>query len=516
MDNNKPIQKAPDMKAIMADYDKAVPFLNQVPAEVWVKLGEEQALKVFEDAAGTVSAYDDFLKKEKFKKSDVKTFEDFAKIPLMDKDNYYSKYSFNETNTVQAGKDLYSFALSSGTTGEPTLWPRYFAAEESAHVMFGLFMRLYWQIDKKKTLFINAANLGVYASGIFLNAAVKPLTQKYPITLATTGSDLDNIVHTVETLSEFYDQLVFVTYPTFMRTILDRLENSKIDLRKLNLKLFIGGEGHTVEWRRYMSETITGNPDDLMAIIDGYTLTETSISGFGTPLCNLVRQCCADNHELAEKLFGNKDIIPNLNQFNPKSVYIESVGNELVLTSNVNTPLIRYNIHDRGGVIGFRDMEKVLEEFDIDYEEELKKRGAPLETVWQQPFVYIFGRRDDTVIIGGGNIFPEQIEPIFFSIDQKEIHSMKLRIIPDEEQHQLFYVLLELKEDHDYSPEETKQLERKYHDMVLNRLMDVNADYAMSYRSDPKYCDPIVQIYNFGTGPFDGDLDRTKPRLIVR
>ena len=48
------------------------------------------------------------------------------------------------------------------------------------------------------------------------------------------------------------------------------------------------------------------------------------------------------------------------------------------------------------------------------------------------------------------------------------------------------------------TPEERRQLERKYHDIFLNKLLEVNMDYKKSFEEDRKTADPIIKIYQFG------------------
>lgn len=516
MSEQKPAQKAPDIREIMMDYNKAVKFFANTPAEAWEGLGAKTAMTVFGETVKTIPVYQEFLKLQKFDPSLVKSMEDFYKIPTSDKYNYIQPYGFNDVNSVKAGQDLYSFSLSSGTVDEPTIWPRYFQQEEFLVLVFDLFMRLYWQIDKKSTLFINAFALGPWIAGFTVHQSVRPLTQKYNLTIATTGADVDSIVYSVVKLSKLYNQTIIWSYPTFARTILDRLEDAGVNLKKINLKMFIAGEGHTVEWRQYINKLITGDPEDLSTIIDGYGITDVSLAGMGSALTNLIRDLAQKNEKLREDLFGKTDCVPSLFQYNPATYFIEEYNGEIMFTTKSTTPLVRYNIHDRGGVIKFREMEELLKSHGYDYKKLMKKKGLSEDIVWQQPFVYCFGRRDDTVIIGGANIFPEQIAPVLFNSKVKDIHSFKLATDHDEEQHQLFYVFLELRSGVNYNKHQLEKAKKKYHDLILKQIKDVNFDFVDAYRMDPKVGDPKILIYETGQGPFSEDLRRTKPRLIVK
>jgi phenylacetate-CoA ligase len=509
-------QQAPNIREIMADPKKAIAYFASIPAEAWEGIQLKTALAVFNKASVETEAYGEFLRSHNIDPLTIGTIEDFYKLPTIDKDNYVKRYGFGKINAVKAGENLYSFSLSSGTTDRPTLWPRYYAQEEGYVGIFDTFLTLYWAIDKKRTLAINAFNLGVYTSGVAVNIALRPLTQKYRMTLATTGSDLDNIVETVEQLSGHYDQTIIFSYPTFVRTVLDKLKKANVDLKKLNLKIFIAGEGNTVEWVQYVNKLVTGDPQNLTTIIDGYGTTDLGLLGVSSALTNLIRHLANKDKGIREELFGDTKIVPTLFQYVTNNYFIEQMNGELYFTSSSATPLVRYNLHDRGGVIKFREMEEILKKHGYDYKKLIKKAGLSEGIIWQQPFVYCFGRRDDTVIVGGGNVFPEQIAPALFNPGITDVHSFKLGLQVDEQQHQMMFIVLELKYGVKYGKRRLLNLEKKYHDIILDHLMKVNSDYAIAYKSDPIYCDPIIKIYEFGAGPFKEDSDRTKPKLVVK
>jgi len=505
-----------DIKAIMADYDKAVKFFANTPAEAWEALGQKTALSVFKETAEKISPYQKVLKKKNIIPLRIQDIDDFSSVPVIDKKTYINQFGFNEINPVQAGKNLYSLSLSSGTTDEPTIWPRYYQYEEFLPLVFNIFMRQYWQIDKKSTLLINAFAMGSWIAGFTVHSAIRPLTQKYNLTLATPGADIESIIQTIKQLGRYYEQIVIFSYPTFVRLVLDGLIKSGIDLKKIKLKLFIAGEGHTVEWRQYVNKLISGDPENLIDIIDGYGITDTGLSGLGSSLTNLIRDLAQKDHELCKELFGKSDIVPSLFQYNPGTYYIEEVKGEIVITTKSTTPLVRYNIHDRGGVIGFRKMAGVLRAYGYDFEDIIRKKGLPKDIVWQQPFVYCFGRRTDTVIIGGANIFPEQIAPAIFSEKTKSVHSFKIASQSSNKQHRRFVVLLELKAGLAYNISTARGVKKNLYDKILQQLLKANGDYADAYRIDPKATKPLIRLFSYGTGPFLEDKERTKPKLLLR
>jgi phenylacetate-CoA ligase len=507
--------KKPDNREIMADYNQAVKFFHETPAEAWEALGQKAALDIFQETKEIISGYGDFLKDHHFS-GDIDSMENFAKIPTMDKYSYILKYGFNEVNSVKAGQNLYSFSLSSGTSDEPTIWPRYYAYEEYVlPLVIDFYMRLYWKIDQKTTLLVNALDLGPWMAGLTLHTGFKVLTQKYNVTLATPGSDQESVVQTIKKLGKYYDQVILWAYPTFARTIMDKLIEAKINLKDLNFKLFVGAEGHTIEWWQYVNKMLGGSSDEhLTRIMDGYGVSEAGLVGLGSALSNLIRVLCQKDLKLRKAVFGKVDSVPDILQYNPASYYIEEINGELLFTSKSATPIVRYNIHDRGGIIKFREMEKILADHGYDYKKLLKKDGISEDTVWQQPFVYCCGRGKETVSVSGAIVLPEQVSPLFFTGKEKEVHSFKLNSSFDKDLHQIFNIFIELKYGIEPDQKQLEKMEKRYHDLILRQLKKVNLDYASAWKNDSKVADPVICVYLNGTGPFAHDTEKTKTRFV--
>ncbi len=97
---------------------------------------------------------------------------------------------------------------------------------------------------------------------------------------------------------------------------------------------------------------------DLLAISGGYGAADVGMTvGREYPVTVLIRRLCAKDEELASTLFfGGQETdgtLPSLLQYNPATVFAEEVDGELVFTALSGIPIVRYNIHDRGGVLPF-------------------------------------------------------------------------------------------------------------------------------------------------------------------
>src|SRR5882757_2422996 len=84
----------------------------------------ERLLDLFRRTAREVPAYRDFLVTRQFDPASVRTYEDFTRLPLISKQNYFSAYPLPARcrgGTVSGSEIL---AMSSGSTGKPFAWPR--------------------------------------------------------------------------------------------------------------------------------------------------------------------------------------------------------------------------------------------------------------------------------------------------------------------------------------------------------------------------------------------------------
>src|SRR5262249_14828013 len=86
-------------------------------------------------------------------------------------------------------------------------------------------------------------------------------------------------------------------------------------------------------------------------------------------------------------------------QFDPGLFWFEEVDDELVLTADLDIPLIRYNIHDRGKVLSFAEMMSQIGHLEIQ-----ERR------VQRLPFVVVSGRTDVAVVLYGAKIYPQALQ----------------------------------------------------------------------------------------------------------
>jgi len=503
-------------KFFMSNPKRAMWFLSHMPASFWMKQGQKKALATFHVAAEKVPAYKNFLRRYKVKPEEIETFEDFRdKVPVLDKKSYITQYQLEDCY-LEKLFGMSTVSMSSGSSGIPTFWPRIAKQDIMLPSYFENFYLQNWDIDKKSTLVVVTMALGLWIAGQLVAGATKPIVDKgrYPLTLVTPGADVEQIIKIIKGIGADYDQIIIVVYPSLLTPILEAGERENINWRKLNIKLWIGGEPTSMEWQEHIKKRWGADPDDLSFIVNVYGCADAGGIGFSSPLSVLIRNLALKDKELSKDLF-NTESLPSLVQFNPMSYFIEEINGEIIINYLAGVPLIRYNIHDKGGLISYKKALGILKNHNYDPVKILFKKGYSKNKIWKWPFVYTFGRKNNVVSIGGANIYPENIEPVLYQRGVKKINTFKLGIETNREGKMRLVILVELKEGIKVSGGSLIELKNKYHDIFQKRLLEVNDDYRDASKIDPKNTDPLVKIYPHGLGPFAEDKKRTKKKYIL-
>lgn len=503
---------------ILSNPKGALKVLSILPENYWQKNGRKLAIRVANHAIRNIPAYRKFLNRHNSKFREINDLNDFAKLPITDKENYIKCYDLEEMLGKNELKHSYTIERSSGHGGDPLFWPRQYAADKFFAKYIEIAFLQAYRIDTQSTLVILTFALGTWTSGEKTADALRKIasTGRYSLTVITPGTNIDEIVEILTDISPRYKQTIVIGYPPFVKSILDEALDRKINIRNLKIKIGLGGEGHTIEWRNHILEKIGASKNDLAAISSAYGAADIGIAiGREYPITILIRNLANKNPEFAEDLFGHSDIIPSLYQYN-SSAYIEAVNGELVFTANNGIPIVRYNIHDSGGILDYARALKIASDHGYNIPLLLRQMGYRPDDVWKLPFFYTYGRSDGTISIIGANIYPENIQSALLTEETLAIHAFKLSL--DETQVAQTRPVLHIELNSDVpalSEAETEKLVLKYHDIFTSHLKKVNTDFRDAYRSDPKTCDIMVQIHAYGQGPFRSDSAKIKRRYII-
>lgn len=504
---------------IMSRREWATWFMSTMKGSFWEKQGTKKALKRFQVAANRVPAYQQLLREHKINPKDITIREDYQRLPILDKKNYLQKYALEELCLDGKLSNKYLIDRSSGYSGTSFFWPRLAEEDKDYPTYMRLAYEQFYGIDRKSTLMIITLSLGSWVGGEKISWATREIALRgeNPFTVITPGLDLDEILEIVKYFKNKYEQIVLVGYPPFVKTIIDEGERRGIDWKSFAVKIGLGGEGYSEDWREYIRDKIGMDKKDLMGIAGGYGAADLGMSvGREYPISVLIRKLANQNKSLARELFGEEGI-PSFCQYNPVAFYIEAVENELVFSCHAGIPLVRYNIHDRGGVVPFARALEIVRSHGFDPIRLLLQHGYTKRDIWRLPFFYVYGRSDGTAIIDGTNVYPDNVNPALCSDEGKMIHSYQMEVKQDGQFNEHLYIFLELHQNIALPKNgEYQKLVTRLHDQLLQALCKMNVDYADAYSNNPSTCDPIVELYEYGRGPFQGSDQAIKQRYIKK
>lgn len=508
-------------KFFMSNPKRAMWFLSTMPASFWEKQGKKKVLVNFHEAAEKVPAYQDFLKKNGLKNhATIRTIEDFKKlIPIANKKQYFNNYPMEQLLSAPI-QEMYNFATTSGTTGDPVFWFRNKYQDWILPKYVRVLYQNCWEIDKKSTLWVVTYALGPWIAGELNTWLMKQVSlddPKLKLTIATPGANLDHVLYCIKKLAKDYDQVVIAGYPSFIKLVINEGKNNGIDWKKINVKIQTGGEAVSDNWKNAVMSQLADpkkpNSNSVNTLLDVYGTADAGGIGFGNLVTNVIRKVASEDKIFCKQLFG-EDYAPSLVQYNPSAYYIETLNENHIGISNYSgVPLIRYDIEDIGGIVSYDTMLKVLNERGYNIQKLLIENNAPKSyKVWSLPFVYVYFRQQ-VLSIASANVYPSQIEKII--LDAVQFNGYKLSRIEDENGNSQFVVYLELKKNIKIGNEQLSALSKQYSLLILDQLQKVNTDFNQAFIEDPETCLPKVKIYQFRNGPFVEDGTRTKPKLIV-
>jgi phenylacetate-CoA ligase len=370
------------------------------------------ALALFHDVAAAVPAYRAFLAEHGVDPVGIRTAHDFAALPLTTKQNYLARHPLAQLCRGGRLESCDFVAVSSGSTGRPTFWPRFLSDELPVAVRFEQVFHDSFQADQRRTLAMVCFALGTWVGGMFTAQCCRYLAAKgYPITVATPGTNRDEIWRLARELAPQFEQTVLLGYPPFLKEAIDGGIAQGIDWRPLKAKLVLAGEVFSEEWRTLVGERL-GSTDWCYDSASLYGTADAGVLGNETPLSICIRRFLGANAEAARQLFGEPRL-PTLVQYDPCARYFEAApeaggsGQTLLFTGDNGVPLVRYHIADSGGLVPYERMIHFLTDWRFDPVKELGGHGW--RGVHKLPFAFVFGRADFAVSYFGANIYPENV-----------------------------------------------------------------------------------------------------------
>lgn len=481
----------PIMRAKMA--------LEAVSTTDWLMAGQQRALTLFHAAARRVPAYRDFLKKNKIKPESIQTFNDYKKIPWIDKKNYLELYSLEELSWDGILTSNQMISLSSGSSGTPFYWPRGILLELEATYIHEIFLRHIFRCDRYRTLFINAFSMGMYVAGpLTLNALLRVAQKGYPITIITPGLEIRDAIRAIKDLVPEFEQIVLAGYPPFVKDIIDEGQRQGMDWKKKRVRFLLAGEGFNESWRDYVATLVNQKETLYNDFINIYGTADAGLIGHETPTSITLRRLAAQQPTAITDLVINKnnDRLPTFVQYYPTSKYFEALDNELIITASAGVPLVRYNIHDFGGVFTLSETLNRLGMTLMDFQKEFGMHHATTQP-WHLPFVYLYGKSDQTVTLYGLNIYPENIKSALEDKSIREQVTGRFTMSTEykrRSRNQYLLINIELSQ----GVYENRKLSKKINETIVKKLRLINFEYNKLYISvGSRKSRPVVKLYSY-------------------
>lgn len=434
---------------------------------------DSTALALFRDVAASVPAYKAFLTEHGINPASIKSREDYQNLPPLTKENYLLRHSLAELCRYGKLQTCDTIAVSSGSTGKPTFWPRFMADELEIATRFEQIFHDSFHADTKPTLAVICFTLGTWVGGMYTTSCCRYLASKgYPITVITPGNNKEEIFRVVQELGTAFEQVVLLGYPPFLKDVIDSGIARGIEWQQYDIKLVMAGEVFSEEWRSLVGDRVgSKNPCyDSSAL---YGTADAGVLGNETPLSICIRRFLANNPEAARTLFGESRL-PTLVQYDPLQRFFEVHEGKLLFSGDNGIPLVRYYIADTGGLIPYEAMLKFLAQWGFNPIETLQHEGE--RGIHPLPFVYVFGRSNFTVSYFGANIYPENVT---VGLEQPTIREwvtgkFVLQVKEDADKNRFLSVVVEL------APriEASEQKRQFVADSIHSQLLRLNSEFA--------------------------------------
>ncbi|BAT51228.1 hypothetical protein NOS3756_01500 [Nostoc sp. NIES-3756] len=450
---------------------------------------ESAVLSLFRDVAANVPAYQAFLAERGIDANTIQSLEDFRQLPAIAKDNYISRYPLTDLcrNGNLSGCDM--IAASSGSTGKPTFWPRFFTDELQIATRFEQIFHDSFAADTRRTLAVICFTLGTWVGGMFTTNCCRYLASKgYLITVITPGNNKEEILRVVQELGGNFEQVVLLGYPPFLKDVIDTGIARGVEWQRYQIKLVMAGEVFSEEWRSLVGERM-GSQNSCYDSASLYGTADAGVLGNETPLSICIRRFLAQTPEAAKALFGESRL-PTLVQYDPVNRFFEVQDGQLLFSGNNGVPLIRYNILDTGGIITYDAMLEFLANWGFNPLETLKSSRG----INQLPFVYVFGRSNFTVSYFGANIYPENVT---VGLEQTVIQEwvtgkFVLQVKEDTDKNRFLSVVVELAP----GVEDSEDKRQAIANSILTQLLRLNSEFANYV--PPEYQIPQVALASMG------------------
>lgn len=476
--------------------EQILQMIRTKKAAFWDREREHRPLKLFHEAARRVPAYKDFLKKNHINPAKIKTFKDFQLVPPVSKKNYLRQYSLEKLCWDGTLRKPLVFTSTSGSTGEPFYFPRGEQLDWEYSILAELFLSNSKSKIQSPRLVIVALGMGAWIGGLITYKAFEIASRRSasPISIITPGINKAEIFHALRQLSPHYAETILIGYPPFIKDIIDEaVSEEKINLRRLNLRIMTAAEAFTEKFRDYLVNK-TSIKNIHLDTLNIYGTADIGAMAWETPSAILIRRLALGNKKLFHEVFSPISKTPTLAQYNPLFITFEAPEGEILLSGNNTVPLVRYAVGDHGGVFDFTNITQKLQGQGVGFKQETRRVGIE-KNIYELPFVYVYERSDFSTKLYGAIIYPEHVREGLSHPSVENFVTGKFTMLTkfDKHHNEFMEIHFELKP----RGKPTEQLKKLLQDIVVESLLERNAEYRNNYSSMPHRVRPRVILWHY-------------------
>lgn len=476
--------------------EQRVKDLKTKPAIYWQREGEKYIDKLIKFTVKTVPAYQKFLQEKGINYKKISGVKDLKKIPTIDKNNYLKNYSYLELFPNKNITIARTISATSGSTGEPFYFPRGENLDEQGKYVFEVFLNNQWEIENLKTLVIISFGLGIWIGGMHNYYIFYELANKYKLTIVPTGPNKELILKSFKKLIPYFDQVIIVGYPPFIKDLVDEGEEGEINWKKYKIRILNAAESFSERFRNYMGKKF-GLKNLINDNINIYGTVELGTMATETAFANLIRKIAIEKDKVFKAIFPEANRTPTLAQYHPYIVYFEEKDG-LILASGYgeSIPLIRYSFPDRGGVISFDEMVKRLRSVGVDIFKEAEKYKIK-NKILKLPFVYVYERSDFAVSLVGILIYPEYIKNALLKKNLQRYVTGKFSMLVDYDQkmNQKLKIHIELKKEIKENEKIKEEIKKSITNALIKNSTEYNYLYSTASTQYKKQLEPEIYLH---------------------
>lgn len=374
------------------------------------------ALEAFHRAATRVPAYRLLLNEAAIDPDGIKNSADFARLPVLDKQNTFQRFSIEQLCLDGQVGRLGSVLTSSGHSGIFAYGLNEVDSLPGTAQWIDDLLDLLFAVRSRPTLLINCLPMGVKVP-------------THACTLAETSVRPDMAVGLVKAFQKHFSQIILVGEAAFVKLLLETGQRAGIDWPGHLTHVILGEEPLAENARQYLEGILGIDPrrPETGIVCSSMGVGEVGLNLFSEvpPVAPLImlRRALHGNAFLRDAVLGPVDWVPSLFAYDPRRIFVEfDAAGRLILTTldpRLRLPLIRYATGDCGSLLHLPPhLRPAIEDAGISW-----------ESLEQVPIVTIQGRGHHAAA-AGTKVYPEAVkEGIYFDPELARLITANFRLV---------------------------------------------------------------------------------------